>query len=81
MFVFFHVGGLLDCCIQDTFKSWDQASWDRTVLGAPKGSKDPRFPSNVHSSLFHPTILQEDELCREDSEEQDWQDDIPSHIF
>ena len=26
-------------------------------------------------------IIQEDELCREDSEEEDWEDDLPSHIF
>ena len=30
--------------------------------------------------FFHPTI-QEDELCRENGEEQDWEDDLPSHIF
>ena len=43
----FHVDWLLDCCVQDTFTSWDQASWNRTVLGAPKGSKDPRFTMYV----------------------------------
>ena len=63
MFVFFNVGGLLDCCVQDTFKSWDQASWNRTVLGAPKGSKDPRFPCNV--ALFFTRLFFRKMNCAE----------------
>ena len=47
MYVFFQSMDHCCCYIQDTFKSWDQTSWNRTVLGSPKGSSDPRFVSAV----------------------------------
>ena len=45
-----------DCCVQDTFKSWDPAIWNRTVLGIPKSSSDPRFFSVV-ALFIQMTIL------------------------
>ena len=53
---------------------------EQDSVRSSQGQQRPKVSLQC-SSLFHPTILQEDELCREDSEEQDWQDDLPSHIF
>ena len=46
----------------------------------PRAALTQGFPV-LWLCFFTFMTIQEDELCREDSEEEDWEDDLPSHIF